>query len=70
MKAYRVPWNTLLPSHPMAGLFDPAKDSRGLLSQIIYNFLLKTQCKCLSIEIVWEKDFEQAGLRPDWLAVW
>ncbi len=45
----------------MAGIFDPAKESRGLASQI-YNSLLKTQCKHLSIEVVWEKDLEQAGL--------
>lgn len=69
MKAYGVPWNTLLPSHPLAGFFDPGKESRGLVSQI-YNSLLKTQCKRLPIEVVWEKDLEQAGLRPDWLTVW
>ena len=69
MKTYGVPWNTSLPSHPLAGLFYPGKESRGLVSQM-YNSLLKTQCKRLSVEIVWEKDFEQAGLRPDWLSVW
>ncbi len=69
MKAYGVPWNTSLPSHPMAGLFDPAKESKGLVSHV-YNSLLKTQCKRLSIEVMWEKDLEQAGLCPDWLTVW
>lgn len=44
MKAYGVPWNTSLPSHPLAGLFDPEKESRGLVSQI-YNCLLKNVCE-------------------------
>lgn len=69
MKAYGVPWNSVLSDHPMFSWIDPAKDPRGVVS-VIYNSLLRSVYKPLKILATWDLELSWLGFHPDWETVW
>jgi len=64
MKAYGVPWNSVLTGHPMFNWINPAKDPSGVVS-VIYNPLLSSVHKPLKILSKCDLELSWLGFHPD-----
>ncbi len=69
MKAYGVPWNSILDDHPLLKLFKNTGRIQGTVS-LIYKQLLECSYKTLKILAVWERELSWLGYSPDWNTVW
>jgi len=65
MKAYGVPWNSVLADHPMFNWINPVKDPSGAVS-VIYNSLLSSVHKPLKILSKWDLELSWIEFHPDW----
>ncbi len=69
MKAYGVPWNSILDDHPLLKWFKNTGKIQGTVS-LIYKQLLECSYKTLKILAVWERELSWLGYSPDWNTVW
>jgi len=58
LRAYRVPWDSQLPTHPLRKLILPSESFPSSVS-VIYRYLLEHSYKPLSTTTVWAKDLNE-----------
>ena len=69
LKAYGVPWQGRLPTHPVRKLFTLQTKTKGMVSKL-YQFLVIPDRFSLPVERVWEKDCPELDEEFDWHDVW
>lgn len=68
LKAYGVPWNSPLPSHPMLQWIAPLLGRSSV--SIIYSKLLEHSAKTLPIESIWNRELGSLDIDLDWERIW
>ena len=56
MKAYGVPWQQPLPTHPLVKLFLVQTKTKGMVSAL-YKFVLESSYPALLLDRLWRRDY-------------
>lgn len=69
MKAYGVPWQQPLPTHPLANVFSRCNGTKGMVSTL-YRFILQSSYSALVVDRLWRQDYPALDPEFDWDDVW
>ncbi len=66
--AYGVPWSSSISSHPMRDWIAPSAGRPSV--SLIYNTIIDSITKPLSIKTIWNRELSDLNLSVDWERVW
>uniref|UniRef100_A0A3B1KHZ5 Reverse transcriptase domain-containing protein n=1 Tax=Astyanax mexicanus TaxID=7994 RepID=A0A3B1KHZ5_ASTMX len=69
LKAYGVPWDSRIATHPMVKWIQPHLPSRGCVARI-YRSLIEASANPLTITTLWDKELATLGYTPEWDTIW